>query len=55
MNDFVKEKTEKGFTMKLWRGERMCLIAFDVVAAEADLVGFAIECKSCTCRRPACS
>jgi len=46
MNDFVKEKTEKGFTMKLWRGERMCLIAFDVVAAEADLVGFAIECKS---------
>jgi len=30
--------------MKLWRGERMCLIGFDVPApAPADLVGFAIE------------
>jgi phosphatidylserine/phosphatidylglycerophosphate/cardiolipin synthase-like enzyme len=46
MSDFVKEKTEQGFTMKLWRGERMCLIAFDVAAPEPDLVGFAIECKS---------
>jgi hypothetical protein len=30
--------------MKLWRGEQMCLIGFDVPApAPADLVGFAIE------------
>jgi hypothetical protein len=46
MSDFEKAKTEKGFTMKLWRGERMCLVAFDVAAPEADLVGFAIECRS---------
>jgi hypothetical protein len=33
--------------MKLWRGERMCLIGFDVPApAPADLVGFAIECRA---------
>ena len=33
--------------MKLWRGERMCLIGLDVPApAPADLVGFAIECRA---------
>ena len=37
--------SKPNFTMKLWRGERMCLIAFDVDAPEPDLVGFAIECK----------
>jgi PLD-like domain len=45
MDDFTSVATKAGFTMKLWRGERMCLIAFDVAAPEPDLVGFAIECK----------
>jgi phosphatidylserine/phosphatidylglycerophosphate/cardiolipin synthase-like enzyme len=39
---FVKEKKE-GFTLKLWRGERMCLLGFDVDDPENDFVGFAIE------------
>jgi len=46
MNEFTAIASKPNFTMKLWRGERMCLIAFDVDAPEADLVGFAIECKS---------
>jgi hypothetical protein len=37
--------SKNGFTMKPWRGERMCLLGFDVNAPEADLVGFAIEVK----------
>jgi phosphatidylserine/phosphatidylglycerophosphate/cardiolipin synthase-like enzyme len=45
MSDFEKSKSKDGFTMKLWRGERMCLLGFDVDKPEADLVGFAIECK----------
>ena len=45
MSDFEIRKTKQGFTMKLWRGERMCLLGFDVVAPEPDFVGFAIECK----------
>ncbi|MEO8436094.1 MAG: phospholipase D-like domain-containing protein [Pyrinomonadaceae bacterium] len=45
MNDFETSATKKGFSMKLWRGERMCLIGFDVDNPEADFVGFAIECK----------
>ena len=45
MSDFEKHQTKKGFTMKLWRGERMCLLGFDVVAPEEDFVGFAIEWK----------
>jgi hypothetical protein len=44
MDEFTSAATRSGFTMKLWRGERMCLIAFDVAAPEPDLVGFAIEC-----------
>jgi len=32
-----------GFHLKLWRGERMCLIGMDVDAPEPDFVGFAIE------------
>jgi hypothetical protein len=35
--------SKDGFHLKLWRGERMCLIGMDVDAPEADLVGFAIE------------
>lgn len=46
MSAFVNQRTVDGFTMKLWRGERMCLIAFDVAEPELDLVGFAIECRS---------
>ena len=46
MSDFTCSATKSGFTMKLWRGERMCLIGFDVAAPEPDLVGFMIECKA---------
>src|SRR5438309_9044695 len=35
--------SKDGFHLKLWRGERMCLIGMDVDAPEPDLVGFAIE------------
>ena len=45
MDEFSASASKPNFAMKLWRGERMCLIAFDVDAPEADLVGFAIECK----------
>ena len=44
MNDFETSDTKDGFSMKLWRGERMCLIGFDVDQPEPDFVGFAIEC-----------
>ncbi len=46
MTRYEKHKTKDGFTMKVWRGERMCLLGFDVEAPEEDFVGFAIECKS---------
>jgi len=45
MDDFSNSKTIDGFTCKLWRGERTCLIGFDVQQPEPDLAGFAIECK----------
>lgn len=45
MSKFEIRKTKKGFTLKLWRGERMCLLGFDVAVPEPDFVGFAIECK----------
>lgn len=45
MDDFISIKTKKGFRVKLWRGERMCLVAFDVAVPEDDFVGFAIERK----------
>jgi hypothetical protein len=35
-----------GLAVKLWRGERMCLIGIDVDEPEPDLVGFSIEVKS---------
>ena len=46
MNDFENQDSKSGFSMKLWRGERMCLLGFDVSEPEPDLVGFAIECRS---------
>lgn len=45
MSDFFNRRTKKGFAVKLWRGERMCLLGFDVAQPEPDLVGFAIECR----------
>ncbi|MEP7300170.1 MAG: phospholipase D-like domain-containing protein [Caldimonas sp.] len=51
MDDFTATASQPNFTMKLWRGERMCLVAFDVEAPEPDLVGFAIECKAPGARR----
>src|SRR5437867_13143152 len=45
MSEFEVRKSQAGFTMKLWRGERTCLLGFDVEEPEDDFVGFAIECK----------
>lgn len=45
-NAFQVRTSKSGFSMKLWRGERMCLIGFDVQVPEPDLVGFAIECRA---------
>jgi len=45
MNDFENHDSRNGFSLKLWRGERMCLLGFDVAAPEPDLVGFAVECR----------
>jgi len=45
MSDFAVTKTKDGFTTKLWRGERMTMLGFDVVDPEPDLVGFSIEVK----------
>lgn len=46
MSDFDNKDAKDGFTLKLWRGERMCLLGFDVADPEPDFVGFAIECRS---------
>ncbi|WP_316181911.1 phospholipase D-like domain-containing protein [Bradyrhizobium sp. SZCCHNRI1009] len=46
MSDFENRKSSNGFTSKLWRGERMTMIGFDVAEPEPDLVGFSIEVKS---------
>src|SRR4051812_36443529 len=45
MSDFENSDEKPNMRMKLWRGERMCLVGFDVENPEADLVGFAIEYK----------
>jgi phosphatidylserine/phosphatidylglycerophosphate/cardiolipin synthase-like enzyme len=46
MADFENAGKDSGFSMKLWRGERMCLLGFDVDQPEDDFVGFAIEFKA---------
>ena len=46
MNEFENKEIKDGFSMKLWRGERMCLLGFDVNEPEPDFVGFAVECRS---------
>lgn len=43
---FSNTATKQGFSLKLWRGERMALIGMDVDEPEDDLVGFAIEVKN---------
>ena len=44
-NTFVN-KTIDGFSFKIWRGEYMFLLAFDVEKPKDDFVGFAIAVKS---------
>ena len=46
MTAFTNAAASAGFGVKLWRGERMCLIGMDVAEPEPDLVGFAIEVKA---------
>ena len=46
MGDFTNAKQSSGLSVKLWRGERMCLVGMDVDQPEPDLVGFSIEVKS---------
>ena len=46
MNDFTNAKLSAGLSVKLWRGERMCLIGMDVDQPEPDFVGCSIEVKS---------
>ena len=43
---FVNTGTTGSLAVKLWRGERMCLVGMDVTDPEDDFVGFAIEVKS---------
>src|ERR1700728_3814924 len=40
---FINSNTVNGFSLKLWRGERMVLLGMDVDNPEPDFVGFAIE------------
>jgi len=44
-NVFFSKKSNAGLTVKLWRGERMCLVGMDVDKPADDFVGFAIEVK----------
>jgi phosphatidylserine/phosphatidylglycerophosphate/cardiolipin synthase-like enzyme len=46
MSDVESRDERSGFACKLWRGERMTLLGFDVANPEPDFVGFAIEVKS---------
>lgn len=46
MDDFANAKQSNSLSVKLWRGERMCLVGMDVNNPEPDLVGFSIEVKS---------
>ena len=46
MSEFMNGDASNGLGVKLWRGERMCLIGMDVDEPEPDLVGFSIEVKS---------
>jgi phosphatidylserine/phosphatidylglycerophosphate/cardiolipin synthase-like enzyme len=46
MPDFMAIDTNGSLTVKLWRGERMCLIAMDVANPEPNFAGFSIEWKA---------
>ncbi|MGO6949605.1 phospholipase D-like domain-containing protein [Rhizobium johnstonii] len=46
MGEFENSDSKDGFTCKLWRGERMTMLGFDVLEPEPDFVGFSIEVKS---------
>lgn len=46
MSNFMNSGASRSLTVKLWRGERMCLIGMDVNHPEDDFVGFSIEVKS---------
>ena len=43
--DFIRRESRGGTTIKLHRGERNCLVGFDLDQANAteDFVGFALE------------
>ena len=46
MAEFTSAKSTDGFSVKLWRGERMALIGMDVDEPEPNFVGFSIEVRS---------
>ena len=46
MSNYTNTVISKSLTLKLWRGERMCLLGMDVTNPEPDFVGFSIEVKS---------
>lgn len=45
MAPFEVRKSKSGLTFKLFRGERMALLGFNVEDPEDDFVGFAVECS----------
>ncbi|HCW7014977.1 TPA: hypothetical protein OX923_000514 [Citrobacter farmeri] len=45
MSGYTCYATDNGFHFKLWRGERMVLLGFDVDDPEPDFVGFAIKVR----------
>jgi PLD-like domain len=46
MTTFTNSAENAGLHLKLWRGERMCLIGMDVDDPEPDFAGFTIEVRS---------
>jgi hypothetical protein len=46
MPSFENAAQSNSLSVKLWRGERMCLVGMDVAGPEDDFVGFSIEVKS---------
>jgi phosphatidylserine/phosphatidylglycerophosphate/cardiolipin synthase-like enzyme len=45
-DEFFAQQSAGDLSLKLWRGERMCLIGMDVDDPADDFVGFAIEVKA---------
>ena len=46
MGEFSNSGTSGSLSVKLWRGERMCLVGMDVQDPENDFVGFSIEFRA---------